>query len=94
MKRIEALHFNFKLRADIPAYFPKAKKAEKKPSGKDLLNEMQRKAVTALEEELLLERKSWRTIKSYKTLVIGLLLHYPQNNKSPPQCGVGIKNPC
>ncbi|MEN0049629.1 MAG: tyrosine-type recombinase/integrase [Bacteroidota bacterium] len=82
LEQIESLHFNFEVRTNIPEYFPKAEKVQKKPSGKDLLNNMQQKAVTALEEKLLLERKSWRTIKTYKNLLIALLLYYPKTKPS------------
>lgn len=81
LRQINALHFSLEVRADIPEYFPKKEKVKKK-SGKDLLNEMQQKAITALEEKLLLERKSWRTIKTYKNLLIALLLYYPKTKPS------------
>ncbi|MEL6944850.1 MAG: site-specific integrase, partial [Bacteroidota bacterium] len=80
LKQIRELYFNFELRTDLPEDFSKPKKHEK--HGKYLLNEMQQKAVTALEEKLLLERKSWRTIKTYKNLLIGLLLYYPNSKPS------------
>lgn len=45
-------------------------------------NEMQRLALHALEERLLLEFKSHRTIKSYGNILKGLLLHYPDTKPS------------
>lgn len=82
LRQTEALQFNFEVRIDIPEYFPKAKKVKKKASGKDLLNDVQQKAVTALEEKLLLEQKSWRTTKTYKNLLMALLLYYPKTKPS------------
>jgi integrase/recombinase XerD len=41
------------------------------------LNDVQRVAVTALEEKLILESKLHRTIKSYKNHLAGLFAHYP-----------------
>ena len=48
-----------------------------------MLNDIQKLAITALEEMLMLERKSPRTIKSYRTHIIGLLHFYP--NIKPSQ---------
>ena len=52
--------------------------SNKCPPQKKQLNERQRRAISALEEQLILEGKRHRTIKSYKGILISLLLHYPK----------------
>ena len=61
---------------DIPKTIPTIY-ARKKDKPKE------RKAIDALHELLTLERKSWSTIKTYKTHLIGLLRYYP--NAKPSQ---------
>lgn len=60
-----------------PRKYTRQAKGAKRVYGKKQLNVKQKNALTALEEKLLLERKSWRTIKTYKNMLIGLMLHYP-----------------
>jgi len=64
---------------NIPEYFSAPPKPEKKKTPKpyDLLMPKQQKAITALEETMMIERKSWRTIKTYKTHLIGLFRYFP-----------------
>lgn len=77
LKQIDDLYFNFTIDKQIPGRLPPKPKSPPKPKGKDRLNAIQQKAITALEEKLLLERKSWRTIKAYTNLLMGLFLAYP-----------------
>jgi site-specific recombinase XerD len=87
--QINSVHFNFEISKDIPEFLPytytpkkqQPKKERAKPY--DLLNDTQKLAITALEEMLILERKSDKTIKSYRTHIIGLLYFYP--NVKPSQ---------
>ena len=87
--QINEVHFNFVISADIPESAPiiyatkKQQSKTQKPKLYDLLNDTQRLAITALEEMLMLERKSPRTIKSYRMHIIGLLYFYP--NVKPSQ---------
>lgn len=82
--QINAVHFNFVISENIPesaltVYDTKKQRPKTtKPKPYDLLNDTQRLAITALEEMLILERKSHRTIKSYRTHIIGLLHFYPK----------------
>lgn len=78
LQQIDSLHFNFEIIANIPEHLPSSPKKESKPKRKNLPNEVQQKAITAIEEKLLLERKSWRTIKTYRNLLMGLFLAYPK----------------
>lgn len=65
---------------DIPEYFSVSKQQPKsyKKSLKQKLNPKQQKAITALEEKMMLERMSQRTVKAYTTHLKGLFLHYPK----------------
>jgi len=57
-------------------------KKQKKKSPKFKLNEMQKRAVIAFEEKLLLEHKAWRTIKTYKGLFTHFLAYFPKTRPS------------
>ena len=87
--QIKEVHFNFVVAADILKSAPiiyatkKQQPETQKPKLYDLLNDTQKLAITALEEMLMLERKSHLTIKSYRTRIIGLLHFYP--NVKPSQ---------
>jgi len=65
------IQYDFKINTNIPNDFILPKKQVKK-SPKFELNGMQKRAIIAFEEKLLLEHKAWRTIKTYKgnTLMI------------------------
>ncbi len=92
LKSINAVHFNFKISSNIQESVTRQEKSResrkgnsitsRKPSTVDKLNTFQKAAVTALEEKLILERKSWRTVKSYKAHLIGLWRHYPDTKPS------------
>ncbi|MCB0521121.1 MAG: tyrosine-type recombinase/integrase [Saprospiraceae bacterium] len=72
----EKLRLNFSVTPNIPdKWKPMGKYAQKGPEHK--LNPMQQLAVTALEEKLILESKRFRTIKTYKNALAGLLAFYP-----------------
>lgn len=77
------ISYSFKVKKGIPEYFKLPTKAKSKLLIRDKLSNIQKKAVTALENELLLERKSWRTIKAYRHHLINLLIAYP--NERPSQ---------
>ena len=65
---------------NIPEYFSTTQQ-QSKPSKKQLtkiLNQKQQIAITTLEEKMIIERMSWRTIKTYKTHLKGLFLYYPK----------------
>jgi integrase/recombinase XerD len=78
-------HFAAKLRiemninSDIPDFFEMPTIPPKKilPKPYDLLSPKQKNAITAIEERLIIERKSWRTIKTYKAHLIGLFRYFP-----------------
>lgn len=72
----EKLRLNFTVPPNIPdKWKPMGKFAQKEPEHK--LNHTQQLAVTALEEKLILESKRFRTIKTYKNALAGLLAFYP-----------------
>jgi site-specific recombinase XerD len=75
------LELNITLRKDLPEQWinPNIQKKKEKNAH---LNEMQKRALNAYEEQMMLERKSWRTIKSYKNHLIGLLCFYPKMKPS------------
>lgn len=87
LRQIRTIHFNFVPSSSIPnsiepSFSAKKQSKQKKPKPYDLLNNTQKLAITALEEMLIRERKSWRTIKSYRTHLIGLLRYYPNDKPS------------
>ncbi|MCB9035959.1 MAG: tyrosine-type recombinase/integrase [Lewinellaceae bacterium] len=69
--------FGFAIPEELPESW-RPPPSSKRPPQKKQLNERQRRAVSALEEQLILEGKRHRTIKSYKGILISLLLHYPK----------------
>ena len=69
--------FGFAIPEKLPESWMPPPSNKRRPPKKQL-NERQRRAVSALEEQLILEGKRHRTIKSYKGILIGLLLHYPK----------------
>lgn len=77
----------FVIRTEIPAEFvlPERLPARKKAKSKTVLNPMQQKAMTALEQLFLLESKSWRTIKTYKYLFKKFLVFHA--DKKPSSIG-------
>jgi len=76
------LNFNFELSNAIPSFFEMPSPPENRRIKKKELMDIQKKAVTALEDRLLIERCSWRTIKSYRSHLINLLLAYPNEKPS------------
>lgn len=80
LNQIKHIHYNFEIPNDLPDA-PNVLSSPK-PS-KYTLNQYQQRAISALEEKLTLERKSWRTIKSYRTHLKHLFLFYP--NLKPSQ---------
>lgn|GEM_PF-62605 len=78
---MENLRFNFEISTDIPEEWVPPRKKRKGKTGPEL-NEMQRRALTALEEKLILENKRWRTIKTYRNCLRALLLFHPQTRPS------------
>lgn len=75
------IHLTFSIRVDIPKEFDTPRKSNKKPS-KFQLNEVQKKAITAFEEKMLLENKAWRTRKTYKGLFIRFIAYFPDTKPS------------
>ena len=75
-------HFecSFDLKTNIPATY-KTKQSKKKRSPYNL-NNSQKKALISLEEQLQLENKSWRTIKTYKNLFRQYLAYFPDTAPS------------
>lgn len=80
--QINSIHFNFEIRPNLPKSAIEIhptknlrSKGQKKIKAK--LNIFQERAIMALEEALILERKSHVTIKCYRTHLIGLWLFYP-----------------
>ena len=69
---------NFTALEQMPERFP----VPPKKTDRAQLNEMQRLAVNALNERLILEFKQPKTIKSYRNILIGLLLFYPATKPS------------
>ena len=84
LKQIDKNHlnFNFELTDNIPSFYEMASLPKKQLAKKKELTEIQKRAVTALKDRLLIERCSWRTIKSYKIHLVGLLLTYPKEKPS------------
>lgn len=75
------LQYSFDINSNIPDEFMVERK-QKIKTAKFKLNDMQQKAITALEDRLLIERCSWRTIKSYRSHLRNLLLTYPNEKPS------------
>ena len=74
------IRYNFMIPSDIPETYIIPNKQKKKHAPPPL-NEMQERAVTALEEKLILEGKRWKTIKTYKNQLSSFLRFY--KNKRP-----------
>lgn len=75
------ISINFKISPNIPAaYFAPSKKSKQQKTIQ--LNEMQRRAITALEEKLILEGKRWKTIKTYKYQLRSFLRFYKDKRPS------------
>ncbi len=77
-KLIGPQHFqySFEINPNIPAEF-KIKRIQKRKAPKFNLNDMQKRALVAFEEKLMLEHKAWRTIKTYKGLFTHFLAYFP-----------------
>ena len=75
------IELNIKIRQDLPQKWINPEK-KAKISLNQRLNEFHKRALIAVEETMLLERKSWRTIKTYKNYLISLFLFYPNNKPS------------
>ena len=75
------IQYDFKINTNIPNDFILPKKQVKK-SPKFELNGMQKRAIIAFEEKLLLEHKAWRTIKTYKGLFTHFLAYFPDTKPS------------
>lgn len=76
----EHLDFQFDITKNVPQItYPKKPILIQSPF--DRLNEIQQLAITQAEERLTLERKSWRTIKSYRNHLIHFFHHY---KSTPP----------
>lgn len=73
---VEDVIANFNLPKQLPEYWhhPNAKLRK---STKKTCNIFQERALTALEEKLMLEHKRYTTIKTYKNCLKGLLFYYP-----------------
>lgn len=74
------LTIEMNINPNIPEYFTPSKQ-KVKPSPKPLkptLQPKQQKALTTLEEKMMLERMSHRTIKTYEAHLKGLFLYYPK----------------
>jgi integrase/recombinase XerD len=78
----ELLQLTFDLPAEMPEKFTQRVQFKQQNTPALQLNEIQRLAVTALEERLILESKMPRTIKTYKNNLIGLIAHYPAEKPS------------
>ena len=70
--------FTFVINNEVPEYYRKPIKKKKTLTTYEQLNEIQKRAVSALENRLMHQRCSWRTIKNYKNHLMGLLLFYPK----------------
>lgn len=68
----ELAAFGFAIPKELPERWGSASLSRQEPE-KPRLNERQRKAISALEEQLILEGKRHRTIKSYRGILTGLL---------------------
>ncbi len=81
---MEYLKFEFEIVADIPESFdvPKKKKSPKRLSNFEKLNQVQKDEIIKIEEQLILERLSHSTVKSYKHHLAALFYHY---KKQTPQ---------
>jgi integrase/recombinase XerD len=73
----EQLVLTFHPPGNLPEKWTSANKFPAPIKAVNKLNDMQRLAITALEEKLILESKLHRTIKTYKNQLTGLLAHYP-----------------
>lgn len=76
------LNFNFEVANNIPSVYEMPSRPKQRLSKKKELTAIQKRAVTAFEDRLLIERCSWRTIKSYRIHLVGLLLAYPKEKPS------------
>lgn len=72
---IESLVYNFVVDDNIPSTYSLPIKV-RSGAPKVKLNEIHQKALTAFEDRLMIERCSWRTIKSYKSHLRGLFNYY------------------
>lgn len=75
------LKIEMNINPNIPEHFIAI--ADKQPQQykkipKKTLNDKQQNALTALEEKMMIERMSERTIKTYKTHLKGLFIYYPK----------------
>ncbi|MCO6492406.1 MAG: phage integrase N-terminal SAM-like domain-containing protein, partial [Phaeodactylibacter sp.] len=73
----ELAAFGFAIPEELPGRWappPSHRHTAQKPR----LGEPQRRAISALEEQLILEGKRQRTVNSYRGILAGLLLHYPK----------------
>ncbi len=80
---MEHIQFDFEIQKNILDEYSITykKKTHTKPNTNSLFNEMQKKAIIALEEKLILEGKRQRTIKSYSNQLKVFLKFY--KNKKP-----------
>jgi site-specific recombinase XerD len=72
----ETLHWTFQPREDIPQNLPIPPNRPHPPKTKTRQNPKYECAITAFEQELLLRRYRWRTIKTYKNALRQFLLYY------------------
>ncbi len=72
---------DFEINPNIPEAFKEAQMQTRKPP-KLKLNDMQKRAITAFEEKLILEHKAWRTRKTYKGLFTHFLAYFPNTKPS------------
>lgn len=77
----EHLQYSFDINPNIPDEFMIERKLKIK-AAKFKLNDMQKKAITAFEEKLMLEHKAWRTKKTYKGLFTHFLAYFPNTKPS------------
>lgn len=75
------IEYDFEIDSTIPDEFIIENKSKGKPP-KFKLSEVQKRAITAFEEKLMLEHKAWRTIKTYKGLFTHFLAYYPNTRPS------------
>ncbi len=75
---MQNLSIGFKINADIPEEIKIEAKTNKtaKITAYELLNTIQKDAIIALKEKLILERLSIKTIKAYSHHLVGLFLYY------------------
>lgn len=77
------IRFDYKIQKDIPEsyifqYYKKKEKQKTPPKGFELLNEIQKKAIYQLEEQIILRQLSQFTLKSYRNHLIALFLYFPK----------------